>query len=148
MNRREILKLSSATAFASLIASHAFLEAQESPQTRAVHQYDIFEVVLKGPANGNPFVDVQVSATFSPGHRSVSVDGFYDGDDAYKIRFMPEAVGEWSYGTASTTAVLNGKTGNFSRVAAERGNHEPVSVANVHHFAHADGVCSSIASSW
>jgi hypothetical protein len=137
MNRRKMLKLTSATAFASLTTSPTFLEAQA--QGRSTHQYDIFEVVLKGPAEGNPFVDVEVGATFSLEHRSVKVDGFYDGDGVYKIRFMPDAVGEWSYSTTSTAAGLNGKTGRFVCVTAEDGSHGPVSVRNIHHFAYADG---------
>src|SRR5260221_4999156 len=130
-----MLKLTSATAFASLASAPGFAEGAQS---RSIPQYDIFEVALKGPAEGNPFVDVQLGATLSVGHRSVTVDGFYDGDGVYKIRFMPDALGEWSYSTTSSAVALNGKTGRFASVAAEDGNHGPVSVTNIHHFAYAD----------
>ena len=36
-----------------------------STSARGVEQWGIFEVALKGPATGNPFVDVHFSATFT-----------------------------------------------------------------------------------
>ena len=48
------------------------------------------EIELKGPADGNPFVDVRVSAVFDNGTTRVEVPGFYDGGGVYRIRVMPE----------------------------------------------------------
>lgn len=137
MNRREMLKSSSAAAFASWMRS-ASLTAQ-SGGAQKVARYDIFELTLKGPAEGNPFMDVTFGATFTREHRTVTVDGFYDGDGAFKVRFMPDTEGEWSYATASSTTALNNKTGRFICTPAGKDNHGPVSVRNIHHFAYADG---------
>ncbi|HHX64755.1 MAG TPA: DUF5060 domain-containing protein, partial [Chloroflexi bacterium] len=41
-----------------------------------VERWDMFEVALQGPAEGNPFVDVVVGARFGYRHRVVHVDGF------------------------------------------------------------------------
>jgi hypothetical protein len=110
------------------------------PTTRpAVEQWGVFEVSLVGPFSGNPFVDVTLSARFTSGDRTVEVHGFYDGDGVYRIRFMPEEKGTWRYLTQSNCAALSGKSGELECVAASGANHGPVRVANVYHFAYADG---------
>jgi hypothetical protein len=43
-------------------------------------RWGIFEASLKGPEDGNRFLDVQLSAQFRFGHRVVDVAGFYDGN--------------------------------------------------------------------
>lgn len=104
-----------------------------------VSKWDFFETVLNGPESGNPFIDISLSATFSKADRSVNVEGFYDGNGRYKIRFMPEIEGEWNYVTASNEASLNGVYGSFVCTPPKANNHGPVHVANQFHFAHADG---------
>ena len=42
-------------------------------------QWGIFELALNGSADGNPFRDVQFLGQFSHKHRTIEVDGFYDG---------------------------------------------------------------------
>jgi hypothetical protein len=66
-----------------------------------VEQWSLFEVELGGPSEGNPFVDVELSAEFSCGSKRVKVPGFYDGEGIYRMRFMPEEQGEWTYSTKS-----------------------------------------------
>jgi len=113
-------------------------------QTTA-ERWDIFEVALEGPTEGNPFLDVTFGATFTHGHRAVEVEGFYDGvnDDRssgiYRVRLMPDEVGEWRYTTRSSAADLDGKTGGFTCTPAEEGNHGPVHVHNTYHWQYADG---------
>jgi hypothetical protein len=104
-----------------------------------VEQWGRYEVALRGPETGNPFVDVRLTATFRLGHREVPVAGFYDGAGTYKIRFMPDAVGDWTYTTASNAPELNGKSGAFTAVAPAKGNHGPVVVRRTYHFGYADG---------
>ncbi|MCB0138002.1 MAG: DUF5060 domain-containing protein, partial [Caldilineaceae bacterium] len=57
---------------------------------QTVGQWGIFEVTLRGSAAGNPFQEVRFSATFAHKHRTIAVDGFYDGDGLYRVRFMPD----------------------------------------------------------
>lgn len=102
-------------------------------------QWGIFEVALAGPTNGNPFVDVRVSAKFSLGDTNVEATGFYDGNGMYRVRFMPEKQGRWHYTTRSNVAGLDGKTGEFAVTAPSAENHGPVRVRNTYHFAYADG---------
>jgi hypothetical protein len=102
-------------------------------------QWGIFEIPLNGPTNGNPFVDVQLSAVFRHGDERVEVPGFYDGDGKYLIRFMPDTPGQWSYETQANRRELAGTAGTFRVTPAGSGNHGPVRVHNTYHFAYADG---------
>jgi hypothetical protein len=102
-------------------------------------QWDVYEITLPGPATGNPFVDVSLSARFTQGDSVVTATGFYDGDGTYKVRFMPDRAGEWRYETASNVPALAGKSGTFTAAPPASGNHGPVRVRNTFHFAYADG---------
>ena len=102
-------------------------------------RWGIFEIELNGPTNGNPFVDVRLSATFDNGFKQVNVPGFYDGDGIYRIRFMPDTQGQWHYETHANVAPLTDNTGEFSVTSPGKGNHGPVRVHNTFHFAYADG---------
>lgn len=104
-----------------------------------IAKWDVFEASFNGPSDGNPFVDVSFEAFFKQNSRVVRVPGFYDGEGTYKVRFMPDNEGEWTFLTQSSTAALDGQTGEFVAVAAREGSHGPVQVANQFHFAYADG---------
>jgi len=84
-------------------------------------------------------MDVDFSATFTHDQQLVKTDGFYDGDGIYRVRFMPDVVGEWHYTTSSNVPEMNGKTGVFTVTKPSPGDHGPVRVANTYHFAYADG---------
>ena len=105
---------------------------------QTVHLYDVFELHLEGPASGNPYLDRTLGATFSQGNRSVTVDGFYDGGSTYRIRFMPDTAGQWTY-TITANFTTSARNGTLLCLPARPGVHGPVRVANGHHFRHADG---------
>jgi hypothetical protein len=98
-----------------------------------------FELSLTGPATGNPFQDVTLGAVFHQADRQVRVTGFYDGEGSYKIRFLPDATGDWHYQTTSNIKALDGMTGTVTVGPAKPGHHGPVRVSNRHHFRYADG---------
>jgi hypothetical protein len=104
-----------------------------------VSQWDIFELALPSAVSGNPFTDVRFAVRFAYKHRTVTVEGFYDGEETFRVRFMPDALGEWRYETLSSLPALHGKTGTFTCVEAEPGAHGPVRVHDTYHFAYADG---------
>ncbi|MEJ5258658.1 MAG: DUF5060 domain-containing protein [Anaerohalosphaeraceae bacterium] len=108
-------------------------------QPVTVEQWGVFEVSFAGPAEGNPFADVELTAAFRQGDKTLTVSGFYDGDGVYRIRFSPPATGEWTYTTQSNRPELAGKTGTLKAVEPSKGNHGPVRVAHTFHFAYADG---------
>src|SRR5687767_5153118 len=97
-------------------------------QAHATELWGIFEVELSGPRDGNPFAEVELSAEFRRGDRRHRVEGFYDGDGIYRVRFMPDSEGQWSYSTHSNRPALDGKTGQFTCGPAAAGNHGPVRV--------------------
>ncbi len=104
-----------------------------------VEQWDFYETTLQGPETGNPFKDVQLSATFSMGNEQIEVTGFYDGQGIYKIRFMPMKTGKWTYTTHCNVPELDNQSGRFTCVEATGNNHGPVKVRNTYHFEYADG---------
>ncbi|WP_327242005.1 DUF5060 domain-containing protein [Streptomyces sp. NBC_01320] len=104
-----------------------------------VERWGTFELTLGGPADGNPYRDVEFGAEFRHGHRVVPVDGFYDGDGVYRVRFMPDREGAWTYTTRSRAPALDGTAGGFTCTPAGPGNHGPVRVAGPRTFRYADG---------
>ncbi len=94
----------------------------------ATEQWGVQEITLRGPSAGNPYMDVQLSARFNQGDRTIVVPGFWDGGDTYRIRFSPPTTGQWNYETKSATPDLNGKTGTFTVAAPSAGNHGPVQI--------------------
>jgi hypothetical protein len=98
-----------------------------------------YELTLRGPADGNPYLDVTLSALFTCGDRSVEVNGFYDGDGLYRIRLLPDREGTWQCRTSSNVPDLNDLDISFDVGPAKPGDHGPVRVADTFHFRHADG---------
>lgn len=104
-----------------------------------VEQWGLFEIELAGPSDGNPFLDVELSAVFTQENASVTVPGFYDGDGAYRVRFMPSQPGEWHYVTRSNRSDLSGHSGSVAVAPPGPENHGPVRVRDAYHFVYADG---------
>lgn len=105
----------------------------------AVERWGVYEITLNGPSAGNPFIEIQLGAQFHFRNRTVDAAGFYDGDGVYKIRFMPDVEGEWTYSTYSNAPALDGKTGRFTCTPASASNHGPVRVRYKTHFGFEDG---------
>jgi hypothetical protein len=104
-----------------------------------IERWGIFETKANGPTSAAPYIDVKFGADFRFEHRTVAVDGFYDGEGVYRVRFMPDAEGEWSYATRSNRPELNGKSGRFVCGSPSGGNHGPVVVRKTWHFGYTDG---------
>ena len=122
-----------------MLITTTVLSAAVKTVPQKVERWGIFEVSLSGPSGGNPFVDIKLSGEFRQKDRFFEPEGFYDGDCVYRIRFMPDELGEWTYVTKSSRRELDGKTGKFTCVKPSRGNHGPVRVHKTWHFAYADG---------
>ncbi|MEM1135624.1 MAG: DUF5060 domain-containing protein [Bacteroidota bacterium] len=113
-----------------------FLSLQLSAQ---IEKWDFYEVELNAEFEGNPYTEVQLSAVFQFKNRTIQLNGFYDGNNTYRIRFMPDEIGEWTYRTASNVKALNGKKGKFECKNPSTNNHGPVSVKDKFQFQYADG---------
>jgi hypothetical protein len=104
-----------------------------------VERWGVFELSATGPAPAQPYLDIQWSATFTQGERRITVPGFWDGGDAYKVRFSPPTAGEWRYETRGSAVGLNGRTGAFTVAAPTGNNHGPVEVFDTFYLRYADG---------
>lgn len=104
-------------------------------------KWGCFELTMNGPEEGNPFIDIQLSATFSNKNDTFQVDGFYDGNGTYKIRFMPTETGNWHYLTQSNHKMLKKKKDSLKCIEPGEGNNGPVVIRNKYHFKYASGHC-------
>jgi len=73
-------------------------EATEQP-TVEVPRWGMHEFSMKGKARvANPFREATLAGEFiSPSKKTNVIAGFYDGDDTWRLRFVPDEEGEWSY---------------------------------------------------
>ncbi|MFC1719265.1 DUF5060 domain-containing protein [Candidatus Poribacteria bacterium] len=107
-----------------------------------VERWNTCEISLEGAGTyDNPFTEVDLTAKFR--HESsgseICVDGFYDGDSTWRIRFMPLELGNWIYETESQDSGLNGKKGEINCIPSEKKYlHGPLYAKGLH-FQHADG---------
>jgi Domain of unknown function (DUF5060) len=140
-SRRELVKSGGLVAVGSAIGPsflHGAVEPQETAPT-SVEQWGTFEVSFSGPTVVNPYAEVEFGATFEQLGKAIATDGFYDGGETYRVRFMPDTMGAWTYRTRSNHPGLDGKTGSLMVHAARPGNHGPVQVKDQYRFVYADG---------
>jgi hypothetical protein len=135
MDRREALKLAVTGALGGGLVGRAEVTSGGS----SVERWGQHEIVLRGPSTGNPFADVQVAAEYTRGARTVRVEGFYDGDGVYRVRWMPDELGGWTWVVRSSAREMEGQHGSFTSIAPAAANHGPVGVAEQFHFRYADG---------
>jgi hypothetical protein len=93
-------------------------------------------------------VDMQLEVELtSPSGETYSVPGFWNGENMWNVRFMPDEPGAWTYRTEAEPAVagLDGQEGRFTVQPAENATnrffeHGPVRVAeNGRYLTHEDG---------
>ncbi len=108
--------------------------------TPEVPRWEIHEFSVKARAHvANPFREAALVGEFiSPSGRTNVLDGFYDGEDTWRLRFAPDEEGEWRY-------LLRGEgidafqRGGL-RCTAPRGHgFIRIHPENPYAFAHADG---------
>ena len=110
----------------------------DTPHAGEVERWDILEVICHGFSDKNPFVDYQITGTFKSKNEQVSVEGFYDGNGIYKVRFMPSFVAAYTFEIGGSFSAES-YNGSFTVIPASENNHGPVRVANTYHFAYEDG---------
>ncbi|RXP46881.1 DUF5060 domain-containing protein [Lutibacter sp. HS1-25] len=106
---------------------------------KKVEQWQRFEISLTNKINGNSFNNVKLSAKFFNKDTSFVVNGFYDGNNIFKIRFMPQEIGKWNYIVKSNIPEFNNKKGEFECIKATANNHGIVKVSDTYYFKYADG---------
>jgi hypothetical protein len=104
----------------TLLCSYAF--SQET-----VREWDVFEVTLNSSAlPQNPYTSLltigkpaYLAAKFTGitgacAGKIITVPGFWNGNDEWKIRFAPPLSGSWKYETISADRKMNGKNGKLA----------------------------------
>ena len=108
---------------------------------KEIEVWDVFSLRLHSDTKyDNPFREVSVEAEFSRGTKTVRIEGFYDGEGDWIIRFMPQEAGEWEFVTYSTDLALDGAWGSFNCLPATGNNHGPVRPHRIFHFSYADKI--------
>ncbi|SNR30990.1 DUF5060 domain-containing protein [Lutibacter flavus] len=123
----------------AIIIVLVFLNSFKIFAQEKVEQWNRFEIKLQHHNKGNSFNDVQLSAKFFNSDTTFFVSGFYDGNDIFKIRFMPQEIGKWNYIILSNIDSFNNKKGSFECIKATGKNHGIIKVSDTYYFKHADG---------
>ncbi|MCL2840178.1 MAG: DUF5605 domain-containing protein [Defluviitaleaceae bacterium] len=103
-----------------------------------VPQWSAFELSFKVQNLPEKPFDTMFKGVFQKDNRKMTAFGFYDGDNVYKLRFMPDSMGGWEYETISELPELSGKSGQFTCISPVEGNHGVARVKG-RHFAYDDG---------
>jgi iduronate 2-sulfatase len=104
-------------------------ENDQPSAANAVDRFGLFEAAFQDTGEyDNPYRDVEANAELRrPDGSTWSMPLFWDGDDHWKLRFSPDAAGEWSYAVHSRDEGLNGKSGSFvCQPSRRRGSIEPM----------------------
>jgi len=106
----------------------------------AIERWRCYEWTLEADIAGiaNPFTDVSLKATVQGPDGTCKFDGFYDGGNTFKIRYMPQLEGEYTLTASSSLKALDGLSTTFRAAPPRPGNHGPV-VPDGTHFRYADG---------
>lgn len=109
-------------------------------ETLEVARWDIHEFELHGPCRvENPFRDAALIGEFtSPSGRTKRISGFYDGGDAWRLRFAPDEEGEWRYRLHGEGVEIS-QTGRLQCVPASGHGFLRIHPENPYAFAWADG---------
>lgn len=111
---------------------------------RSVPVHGLFEAELEGSVAGDPLA-VRAAATIrTPAGPAQVIPLFWDGGRRWRLRYSPEAPGDYDFRIASGDAALNGRTGRFLASGAggptllDREGAPRISASH-RHFEHASG---------
>ena len=86
-----------------------------------INKYSLYEQSFISTINyTNSFVIPFTSILTSPSGKIFNVNGFYDNNNSWKLRFVPNEVGMWSGITTSTDTNLHNKNINFECISSEQ----------------------------
>ncbi|MFD2334124.1 DUF4038 domain-containing protein [Cohnella sp. GCM10020058] len=116
MKSRIMLLMTSMVVFISLVAGQLSISVPRAHAAYAAELWKAVDITLHSSKSySNPYLDVDISATFTgPGGISLTIPGFWDGGDTWKIRFAPTVTGTWTFMTTAsdpTDTGLHGQTG-------------------------------------
>lgn len=82
-----------------LLSKMSFSQKVKEDPVVSVPKWTMHEFSIKGNiASDNPFRDAALVGQFTtPSGRTRVIEGFYDGGNTWRLRFVPDEEGEWSY---------------------------------------------------
>ena len=116
------------------------------PPDARIRRYSRVEIPLVTTNKyDNPYNNVQLYMEFrTPDGKTVSVPGFWDGGQTWRVRFTPTQVGKWSWRSYSNDTNLEKQVGSFTCVSDDSGGKGFVTVNAQrfypHSFASANGL--------
>jgi hypothetical protein len=116
----------------------ALFSCSEKKVKENIQQWDVYEISLSGPSEGNSYMDITLEAVFKTENKTVTVPGFYDGSGIYRIRFSPDKQGEWTWETNSNSEELANKSGEFICIVPAVNNHGPLKIVNTFYLEYTD----------
>jgi hypothetical protein len=145
------MMLDAITSLRGFLPAACFLTlSPDAPSSETVHVWEKVEIALRAEgARVNPYKDVRVWVDLKGPGFEKRCYGFWDGGDAFRVRVLATAPGEWSWrsGSEPSDAGLGGKSGTFSATAwtetekeknsCRKGNVRATS--NGHAFEYPDG---------
>ena len=103
-----------------------------------VKQWERVEFSWQGKPTGiNPFTDDYLRAIIKGAGLRREVEGFYDGEGTYRLRFLAESPGTFTFTTASNLPELDQISGAFKVTAPDAAVHGPVRTCETR-FCYAD----------
>lgn len=127
----------------------AYSTFSEGQPSGTAQQWEKYELSFRSDATyKNPLYEVDFYVNFtSPTGQVKKINGFWDGEKDWKVRFMPSEAGDWHYKTICSDAAnhgLNGKEGYFlcKKNASDFTIYQNGSIIHAegdYHLKHADG---------
>ena len=99
------LRLLSRVALVLITIAQGLVRAAESGPT-AIGRWDRFELsVSNSRTYTDPYREVSLEVIYTrPDGRAINFRGFHDSGQTWKLRFMPDQIGTWRFGSDSKAA--------------------------------------------
>jgi hypothetical protein len=115
-------------------------ERKFKARSAGVEQWGAFQLTVSRCLQvENPFFDVLFKGEFTaPSGSQTQVEGFYDGDNTWKLRFCPDEVGDWQCrATLEAAGVLKEVETSFECIPSDLPGPLSIHPANPRHFMNA-----------
>jgi len=121
MKSKVTLLTASMVLFFLMIAGQFMLSVPSAHAAYTTETWKAVEITLHSSKSyANPYMDVELNATFvGPGGVSLTLPGFWDGGNTWRIRFAPTVVGNWSFTTVSSDPTDTGLHGQSGTVQSQ-----------------------------
>jgi hypothetical protein len=114
----------------------------EGASSYSASRWTPVDIPFTADPGGRLAFDIEFSATFvEESGESLTVPGYWDGENHFVVRFSPPSEGNWSYVTSSSLPTLDELRGSVKAGPALAGQRGPIGIApdDSRRFVYADG---------